>query len=198
MNAAETVGGPSTEEDALACTTTASCPTRSGCETTHQKNSSSRHSPTKHRLTAHILSGEPTRPHQRPVGSRLHLTRLCPGRPCTPPIGPGSPGYCHRDHPRSLHSIPVEAEDKSSNPAPRDPTPDAWLAISPARAGCSQPCALQTRVAVARTLSVRPRHRQHSGPPLAATPPPDRARVSLVLVRCVHRASYRSSTRCSD
>src|SRR5437879_5282301 len=100
MNAAETVGGPSTVEDALACTTTTSCPTRPGCETTHQKKRSTRrHSPTKHRFTAHLLSREPTRPQKTPAGSHLHLTTLCPGRPCRPPVVPGSSGHCHRDHP---------------------------------------------------------------------------------------------------
>src|SRR5437868_2701622 len=101
MNAAETVGGPSTEEDALACTTTGSCRTRPGCETAHQKKRSSRrHSPTKHRFTAHLLR-EPTSPHQRPTDSCLHLTTLCPGRPCRHPTVPGSPASYHRDHPRS-------------------------------------------------------------------------------------------------
>src|SRR6266568_8233681 len=156
MNATETVGGPSTEEDALACSTTRSCPTRPGCETTHQKNSSSKHSPTKHRFTAHLLPREPTRPQKTPADSRLYLTTLCPGRPCRPPVVPGSPGHCHRDHPQSPQSIPAEACYNSSNPAPRHPTPDAWLAISPGRAGYSRPCALQIRVAAARTPSVRP------------------------------------------
>src|SRR6266702_4115554 len=198
MNATETVGGPSTEEDALACSTTRSCPTRPGCETTHQKNTSSKHSPTKHRFTAHLLPREPTRPHKRPVGSRLYLTRLCPGRLYTPPVIPGSPASCHRDRPQSPQSIPAEVLGNTPNPAPRHRAPDAWLAISPARAGYSRPCVLQIRVAAARTPSVRPRRHQYSGPPPVATPPPDRSRASPVPVRSAHRANYRSSTRCSD
>src|SRR6266567_3482684 len=183
MNAAEIVGGPSTEEDASAGTTTRSCPTRPGCETTHQKNrSTSRHSPTKHRFTAHLLPREPTSPHKRPADSRLHLTTLCPGRLYTPPVDPGSPASYHRDHPQSPHSIPAEARDSIPNPAPRRRDLDAWLAISPGRAGYSRPCALQTRVAVARTPSVRPRRHRYNGPPPVATPPRDRSRESPALV----------------
>src|SRR6266702_4246982 len=90
--------------------------------------------------------GKPTRPHQRPAGSRLHLTTLCPGRPCRPPVGPGSSGHCHRDRPRSPHSIPAEVLGNTPNPVPRHPAPDAWLAISPAHVGYSRPCAPQIRV----------------------------------------------------
>src|SRR6266702_7279679 len=197
MNAAETVGGPSTEEDALACIS-GSCPTRPGWKTTHQKKRSTRrHSPTKHRFTAHLLPREPTSPHQRPADSHLYLTTLCPGRLYTPLVVPGSPESYHRDHPRSPHSIPPEVESNTPNPVPRRRALDAWLAISPGRAGYNQPCALQVRVAAARTPSVRPRHRQHSGPPPVATPPQDRSRVPPALVQCAHQASYRSSTRCS-
>src|SRR6266704_2049489 len=198
MNAAEIVGGPSTEEDVLACTTTGSCPTRPGCETTHQKKrSTSRHSPTKHRLNAHLLLRKAHQTSQKTGRLTPHLTRLCPGRLYTPPVVPGSSGHCHRDHPRSPHSIPAEVEGNTPNPVLRHRAPDAWLAIGLARAGYSRPCALQTRVAAAHTPSVRPRHRQHSGPPPVATPPQDRSRVPPALVQCAHQASYRSSTRCS-
>src|SRR5438094_3742055 len=63
--------------------------------------------------------GKPTSPHQRPAGSRLHLTTLCPGRPYTPPIDPGSPASYHRDRRQSPQSIPAEARDNSSNLARR-------------------------------------------------------------------------------
>src|SRR5712691_12063390 len=125
--------------------------------------------------------GKPTRPHQRPAGFGLYLTTLCPGRPCTPLAVPGSSGHCHRDRPRSPQSIPAEVLGNTPNPAPRHRAPDAWLAISPGRAGCSRPCALQIRVAAARTPSVRPRRHQYSGPPPVATPPPDRSRESPAL-----------------